>query len=1119
MQESFGWVAERPRLGSLRDSALGVVPDDVFVRLTRLASSALRVSVAFVVLLNGERQILRSCLGLPELSDAEAEVPVFLRPLCRRVATLCEPVVVDCISKPRRLSEGQEADRLYLQSFAGVPLLSADGYVLGSLCVAEHSSRTWADEEIVVLRDLAALLMPQIELHTHVRRHEREEARLTEESQVVDALNCISASLAGELDLQRLAQVVTEEATRLVGAAGGAFLYNDAAVGSETPSLCTVLADGRTTLAPFPPCRKAEVLETAFYDERVLRLDDPTRNPEFVGAVSCLGLTAGHPPARSYLAAPVVSRSGEVLGGLFFVHPKLGRFTGAAERLLAGIAAQAAVALDRARLFQEVRAAEQRYRDLIDGMDAILWEADAKTWQFTFISQRAEELLGFPVQRWLEEPRFWLDCLHPDDRERARSVGLDAVSEGRDQEFEYRMVAADGRTLWFRDIVRVVRGEDGEPRRLRGVMVNITERRRAEEALRESEERQRALLRSLPQRVFFKDCESVFVSANAQFLEDLGTGLDVAGKNDYDLFPPELADKYRADDRRVMATRQAETLEEVHLVNGQERIVEVVKAPVVSDRGEVAGVLGLYTDITERRRAQEAVQYVLGHVDCLLWHAAVEDHDGELVWTTQIFDEAAAQRFLPLEVSPGKDAYLHAWRHSKLPEETPLQAACSTSAIREGRSSYHQEFRCVGKDGHVRWLSEYAHIEQVGPGRWRLAGVCTDVTDRRRAEEALRRSEEQLRQSQKMEAVGRLAGGVAHDFNNMLAVINGYSELLLTDRSPDDPTTSGLREILKAGERAAHLTRQLLAFSRKQIVTPQVMDLGEVVGGMQEMLRRLIGEDIQIVTSTAPGLGRVKADPSQMEQVILNLAVNARDAMPEGGKLTIETRNVELDGQYALGQTHAPPGSYVVLAVSDTGMGMDSGTLARVFEPFFTTKPQGQGTGLGLAMVYGIVQQSGGHVWVYSEPGHGTTFKIYLPRIPGDKSAVGAREEPAARPGAETVLLVEDEEMVRRLVRSVLELKGYTVLEASGGEEALKIAREHDGLIELLVTDVVMPGMSGRQVAERLRPLRPETRVLFMSGYTDDVVVRHGILDQEAAFIEKPFTPVGFAQKVREVLG
>jgi len=437
------------------------------------------------------------------------------------------------------------------------------------------------------------------------------------------------------------------------------------------------------------------------------------------------------------------------------------------------------------------------------------------------------------------------------------------------------------------------------------------------------------------------------------------------------------------------------------------------------------------------------------------------------------------------------------------PEETAAQPAVDTAVSCQWRHRL--------KNGRVIDVEIASHGISYG-GRPSVLAVLQDVTQRNQLEE-------QLRQSAKMEAIGMLAGGIAHDFNNLLTIINGYSQILLGALPAGDSNYTAAEQIMKAGERAAALTRQLLAFSRGQVLQAKAIDLNQLLAGLETMLRRLIGEDIDLRLASGRDLGQVRADPGQMEQVVMNLVVNARDAMPRGGVLTIETQHVELDENYVSTRAGMKPGQYVALIVSDNGTGMDAATLARLFQPFFTTKGQGKGTGLGMTMVFSIVKQSGGGVEVYSEPGKGTSVKVYLPRI--DQPKVIEPEAPPAKAvsASETILLVEDEDLVRSLVRHTLRSEGYTVLDAPNAEQARRVSATYKRPIHLLITDVVMPKEGGRALAESLIPRRPAMKVLFMSGYTDQAVVTSGLLDGECHFIQKPFTPAALSRKVREVLG
>ncbi len=452
------------------------------------------------------------------------------------------------------------------------------------------------------------------------------------------------------------------------------------------------------------------------------------------------------------------------------------------------------------------------------------------------------------------------------------------------------------------------------------------------------------------------------------------------------------------------------------------------------------------------------------------------------------------------------------WIQHVHPEDRELVAERCRRASTDGRD-YNFRYRAITAAGKTIWLQDIVRVVRDAEGKVRqLRGVMVDVTEHQRLEE-------EFRQAQKMEAVGRLVGGVAHDFNNLLTIISGYAQLAQDFLTSDSPLHSYMDEILKAGERAGGMVRRLLAFTRRQTLEPQALDLNSIVKGAEKMMRRLIGEDIEVVTELAPKLGVIRSDPAQLEQVLINLAVNARDAMPNGGKLIIETDNIDLDQAYADCHISALPGAYVQLTVSDTGCGMDAHTRAHVFEPFFTTKQKGKGTGLGLATAYGIVKQSGGNIWVYSEPGMGTTFKIYLPRVIAPLQLTQPTLIATAQcTGSETILLVEDEEGIRSLVVGILRSRGYTVLEADRPSDALDISKNFEGPIHLLFTDVVMPQMSGRELAAQISAGRPTTKILYMSGYTNHAIAHHGVLNAGVPFLQKPFTPEALALKVREVL-
>ena len=514
-----------------------------------------------------------------------------------------------------------------------------------------------------------------------------------------------------------------------------------------------------------------------------------------------------------------------------------------------------------------------------------------------------------------------------------------------------------------------------------------------------------------------------------------------------------------------------------------------------------------------RREVEEALQNERQFLRALLESLEVGivacDRNGILT----LFNRATREfHGLPEEPLP-PERWAEHLRLFRADGKTPLEKeAIPLFRALQGEQVRNAELTIVPADGLSRTVVASGQPILDGHGR-NLGAVIAmhDITERKQLEE-------QLRQSQKMEAVGRLAGGIAHDFNNLLNVITGYGELISERLPQGDPMGAKVDQIKKAAQRAASLTRQLLAFSRKQVIEPRVLDLNALLADLDKMLRRMIGEDIEMSTVEGQPLGRIKADPGQIEQIVMNLVVNARDAMPQGGKLTLGTANVDLDQAFARRNAGARAGAYVLLSVGDTGTGMDPETQSHIFEPFFTTKEMGKGTGLGLATVYGIVKQNNGYIEVESAPGRGACFRVYLPRVQDRAEALRARESTAPPQGSETILVVEDEDLVRQVVREALRSFGYTVLETGDAEEGARICKSHAGPIHLLMTDVIMPKMNGRALAKRLTLQRPDLKVLYMSGYTDSAIVQHGVLEPGVSFLQKPFALTALARKVRDVL-
>jgi PAS domain S-box-containing protein len=744
--------------------------------------------------------------------------------------------------------------------------------------------------------------------------------------------------------------------------------------------------------------------------------------------------------------------------------------------------------------------AAQVQNELLDSVGAILWRADATTFQFLYVSAEAERLLGYARGRWLE-PEFWKEHIHPDDRERAVAFCVEQAARMQPHALEYRMLAADGRTVWLSDRVRVI-AEGGRPKELVGVMVDVTARKEAERALHEREARFREIEEKVREVFWVTDPGKTRMLYVSPAYEEMW------GRTCASLYanPMSLVEAIHPDDREGVRSRMAGqasgAYDEIYRIlrpDGSQRWIHDRAFPVHAPGGELVRIVGSAQDVTELKNIEQALRESEGRYRSLFESAP----DGILVADCE-------GRYV--DVNPSGLGMLGYTRDELIGMESadilaPKEASRVDPALSEINlgAEHRNEWQFRRKDGSEFDADVLATVMADG----RILALVRDVSERRRMEE-------QLRQSQKMEAVGRLAAGVAHDFNNELGVILGYTELLI--RQAGDAQRGKLEQILKATKRATGLTRQLLAFSRKQVVDPKALDLNALLSDLEKMLGRLIGEDIDLAILPGVDLGQVKADPGQLEQVVMNLCLNAKDAMAGGGLLRIETENVELDASHASRHEPIVPGRYVMLALSDTGVGIAKDALSKIFDPFFTTKEPGKGTGLGLAMVYGVVKQAGGYVWAYSEPGQGTTFKIYLPRIDEAVAAPAARETPLPGKGWETILLVEDEAALRTIAREILEEHGYRVVEAAGGSEAIEMVHRHPDPIHLLLTDVVMPGMNGRTLFESLVVARPELRVLYMSGYTDDVIAHRGVLQTRTAVLAKPFTALALLRRVREAL-
>ncbi|OHD66897.1 MAG: hypothetical protein A2176_12610 [Spirochaetes bacterium RBG_13_51_14] len=780
---------------------------------------------------------------------------------------------------------------------------------------------------------------------------------------------------------------------------------------------------------------------------------------------------------------------------------------------------------ERMHAEQAFRQSEEKYRTILEAMDEGFFENDLKG-NFTSVNDAAcrmagyarEELIGMNYREILshEMARHVYDIFH-----RVYETGKSELL------VDYEIVRKDGSVRALQSNVILMRDSSGRPSVFCNLTRDVTEKRKVEEALRKSEERYRTMLETMNEGLFENDLQGNYTFVNDAACRMTGYERDeLLNMNYRDHTTPELAQYLYEVFHRIYETGNPELLldYEVIIKDGSIRTHQSNAALIRDPSGKPIGFRNLVRDVTERKKAEEALKKSEER------YRMIAENVHDTIWTMDLstrytYVSPSVSRimgFTPDELlnMPVRE-YLtpasYELVEKMLAEELAREENVEPVDPFRSRTMELEVFR---RGGGTVWVEVMATFNRDEKGAIiEILGVTRDITERRRAEEERVKLEEQLFLAQKMESVGRLAGGVAHDFNNMLNVIIGYADLIKLRLPHGDPLIKDVVEIERAAGRSRDLTRQLLAFSRKQIIAPKPIDLNGCIANIQKPLVRLIGEDIDLRFYPGEHLWKIKFDPSQVEQILFNLAVNARDAMPEGGKLTIETDNIHLNEAYCREHLGFTPGQYVLLGVSDDGVGMDRETIQHAFEPFFTTKEIGKGTGLGLATVYGIVKQNGGFINVYSEPGRGTTFKIYIPRSLAEGEPLEEIKEVPVVSGTGRVLLVEDDDMVRTMITEMLEALGYRVRATGNPLEALALCGNDDANFDLVITDVVMPGMSGKDLRDKIKAIRPGIKVLFMSGYTSNVIVHRGVLEEGVHFVQKPFSMGEFAAKVRELIG
>jgi PAS domain S-box-containing protein len=1088
---------EGSRLAALRRYFSARTPPDPALReLAQLAAALCQTPMAFIAFVDDERQHCAAAVGF-EPDDTPRDRAFGTHTLDRR-----DPLVIgETRTDPRCAHEPLTTGPAQAQFLAGAPLLTPEGHAIGCLAVADRAPRTLTDAQLHGLSALSRQVVTRLEVRrqTETLHHSEERLRLA-----------LAAARMGTFDWDMPAGHIawSRGHEELWGMAPGTFpgTYEAFAERVHPDDLPAINAEVERCAARRQPF------------EQEFRVVWPDGSVHWVLGRGEFDFDASGAPVR---------------------------MRGVVQDITARKTGEAAARENEARFREAQRdAGIGSWRYLPDG--TLVW------------SDQMYELLpvprGLPLQYGLV-----VDVMHPDDRTGGLTDFSHALRTGaRNYQADYRVVWPDGRVRVMHSRGTIHRDEAGRLIEAIGTVQDVTERRHAEARIRQLN-RVYAMLGGISETLIRETNLDAALNAACRIAIDTGgfrlawigltdesgllqvrahAGADGGALDVIESLirtePPggcrftaeallsgrhAICDNIAADPdasawRSEAIRRQCRSMASLPLVSGSRTIgvfnLYASEADVF-DEQEMRLLDDVATDISfalevlrrdaERQQAVERFRLVVENIREVFF---ISSAAGGMEFISPAYEAIWGRPPQPL------DAHPQAWLETIHPDDRARMAEKLRTGLFAGATD--ETYRIVRPDGTVRWIRSRSFPVHGADGRLeRVVGTSADVTEQRQLED-------QLRQAQKMESVGRLAGGIAHDFNNLLTVINGTAELAALDLPRDSALRTDLLHIRQAGERAAALTRQLLALSRQQILKPVIINLSTVVRGMQSMLRRLISEHVELAFRFDDPPGHVKADPSQIEQVILNLAVNAQDAMPDGGVLTIETGSVYLDAGDAANHLAPSAGHYSMLAVSDTGHGMDEATRQRIFEPFFTTKEVGKGTGLGLSTVYGIVQQSEGGLFVYSEPGHGTTFKVYLPQV-DDRPELPLTLDASDQSGTETILLVEDEPTLRSLTRRVLSSAGYTVVDAGSGEEALAVLATHTEHVHLMLTDVVMPGMNGRDLAVRVAALRPGIKVLYASGYTDDAIFRHGVLDDGSHFISKPYAPAELRRKVRETLG